>query len=186
MKRLFIYVFIIIIVLQFACEKTVIRECEDCVCFNFVEPLRISYQNSDNIDLISNGEIVIDSISGHIYFDKDTFLSEQLHNMEYDIKNWVGLPEYRFKYSFIEMKNELVGFYLNYKNEISTKGIGVDHEFYIYTNIGIDTINVRWDMILTPREGCCNDCVSFPYKYMKCNKIELIEGTETGAAIIRK
>jgi len=153
--------------------------------------LRISYQDNDSLDLLRSNEIIIDSIFGHIYDiqaeNNDSTLSSKLLNMDYEIRNWGGLPKYQFKYSFIEFNlNTLAGFYINDKGVTKTKGIGMDHEFYIYTTKGIDTINFRWDLLLTPMEGCCNDCLSFPYTYLECNKSELTEGTKTGAAIIRK
>jgi len=188
MKKTLIILLLVFIGLQHSCIKEIDDECVNCYCFNFVEPLRLSYQDKDSLDLLGINEIVIDSILGHIYTNTDTAdLSDSLLNMKFDIRNWVGAPKNQFRFSFIEFDLDLlVGFYNNNDNETITKGIGMDHEFYIYTNIGIDTINVRWDILLTTVEGCCNDCVSFPNAYIKYNNNNLTEGTKTGAAIIRK
>lgn len=157
MKYLFGILFISI--LLFACNKDPEPPCETCFCFDFADPVRLLYFDSDDNDLLTNGEVIIDSLTGYPIVDFE--ISKERIPLEYIITNQIAGVE--LDNAFIDLKSNFITL-LPYPSEI-IPGLNENHEFYIHRNNSIiDTIEIKWNIVITPIDECCS-CTHFPEEY---------------------
>lgn len=152
--------------------------CTECACFNLVEPLRFTYLDNADTDLVEIGSVTIDRIMGKPIVDG--IVSSEYSLINYERKSSVidGIPA---AFSFFEL--DLNQF--SELNETELIGTDINHLCLIHRNNSIvDTLEFKWSLKVTEIDQCCT-CTSFPYDYIKYNGELLSKGTDSGAAIVR-
>lgn len=163
--------------MTFISSCTAPNECDECSCFNFVEPVRFSYLDEDNNDLLSNETIIIDSIRGVPIIDGE--VSQIERNIDFQILNKVIEDSETSNY-FCEMLEEFATM-----NNSGFIGIDVNHTLLIFRNSNVvDTLEFKWIEKIVEGQTCCT-CTTFPFEYLKYNGETITEGSDSGAAIIR-
>lgn len=178
MKYKYLPILCLILISLQSCNREEEIPCEQCLCFNWIGPTRLSYQDKDNIDLLVSELFTIDSIKVKP-LDDNGFPFDEYINIDFIVKNWLVAENDNFYYSYLDIgDHKMARLYAE-----GVKGIDVDNEFYIYRTGGIDTLNIKWNKFSGPVENCCV-CTGFPLEYLKHQGVTITEHTNI-AAIIR-